>query len=244
METEVVTPQAILRPKRVQGGVCTTDLILSAHTGGNCQVFPKILALHVPKNSKIADVTFGTGVFWRMVPDGDYMVLPSDIQTGIDCRSLPYGDGEVDCVVLDPPYMEGSTRNSAYKSGQTAFRNYYGLKNIASKSDRYHGAILAFYLDACREAKRVLRPSGTLIVKCQDEVCANRQRLTHVELIQGLSEMGFFCKDLFVVVRTNRPTVSRLKKQVHARKNHSYFLVFENQTRRRNKPLDFSCAFA
>jgi hypothetical protein len=35
-----------------------------------------------------------------------------------------------------------------------------------------------------------------------------------------------YTKDLFVVVRRNRPGVSRLKKQAHARKNHSYFLVF------------------
>ena len=32
--------------------------------------------------------------------------------------------------------------------------------------------------------------------------------------------------DLFVVVRTNKPGVSRMLRQVHARKNHSYFLVF------------------
>ena len=38
--------------------------------------------------------------------------------------------------------------------------------------------------------------------------------------------MGFYTKDLFVVVRLNQPGVSRLKKQVHARKNHSYFIVF------------------
>ena len=33
----------------------------------------------------------------------------------------------------------------------------------------------------------------------------------------------------FVVVRTNKPSVSRLKKQQHARKNHSYFLVFQKK---------------
>lgn len=32
--------------------------------------------------------------------------------------------------------------------------------------------------------------------------------------------MGFRCKDLFVLVRTNAPGVSRIKQQVHARKNH------------------------
>ena len=76
------------------------------------------------------------------------------------------------------------------------------------------------------EARRVLKPNGVLIVKCQDEVSANRQRLTHVEIINRYEANGFYTKDLFVVVRRNRPAVSRLKKQAHARKNHSYFLVF------------------
>ena len=34
---------------------------------------------------------------------------------------------------------------------------------------------------------------------------------------------------LCVLVRQNRAGVSRLKKQEHARKNHSYFLVFQNR---------------
>ena len=72
----------------------------------------------------------------------------------------------------------------------------------------------------------MLRHGGTLIVKCQDEVSANRQHLTHVEIINEYATMGFHAKDLFVLVRTNRPGVSRMNKQVHARKNHSYFLVF------------------
>jgi hypothetical protein len=41
--------------------------------------------------------------------------------------------------------------------------------------------------------------------------------------------MGFYAKDLFVLVRPNRPVVARLIKQVHARKNHSYFLVFQKR---------------
>ena len=64
------------------------------------------------------------------------------------------------------------------------------------------------------------------VVKCQDEVSANRQNLTHVEIINSYSDTGFFCKDLFVVVRPNKHGMSRVLKQVHARKNHSYFLVF------------------
>ncbi len=65
-----------------------------------------------------------------------------------------------------------------------------------------------------------------MVVKCQDEVSANTQRLTHVELIEHYRMLGFYAKDLFVVVRPNRPAVSRINRQEHARKNHSYFLVF------------------
>jgi hypothetical protein len=34
---------------------------------------------------------------------------------------------------------------------------------------------------------------------------------------------------LFVVMRTNKPGMSRVIKQRHARKNHSYFLVFRKR---------------
>ena len=88
------------------------------------------------------------------------------------------------------------------------------------------------YREAGLEAYRVLKSNGVLIVKCQDEVSANRQWLTHVEIINDYEAMGFYTKDLFVVVRSNRPSITRLKKQVHARKNHSYFLIFVKTKRR------------
>ena len=216
---------------RIQGGNPTTDATLSAHVGGNAQIFPLVMALHVPEGSLVADVTHGKGVFWRGMDKAKYRVLATDIQDGVDCRKLPYDADSVDCVVLDPPYVEGATRNTAYSTGQGAFSDYYGLTQIKQGGDRYHGAILRLYLDACTEATRVLKPKGVLIVKCQDEVCANKQRFTHVEIINALTESGYYAKDLFVVVRTNRPMVSRMIKQVHARKNHSYFLVFVKRSR-------------
>jgi hypothetical protein len=96
--------------KRTRNGVTTTDLIFSAYVSKNAEVFPKVLALHVPKGSKVADVTFGEGIIWTKVPKDHYDLLPSDIKSGTDCRNLPYADGSIDCVVLDPPYMEGFYR--------------------------------------------------------------------------------------------------------------------------------------
>lgn len=211
---------AARRRRIVKNGRPSNDLVLSAGTGGNDSVFPGILRLYVRPGGTVADVTYGRGVFWKNVPRGLYDVRATDIATGTDCRSLPYGDGEIDCVVLDPPYMHspGGTAHSAHPAFERHYRNNGSGGQAGS---RYHQAVIDLYAEACR----VLRDGGVLIAKCQDEVCANRQRFTHVELMEAYGRMGLVAEDLFVVVRRNRPGVSRMVRQVHARKNHSYFLV-------------------
>ena len=236
-ETPEATPQTLfgdyepLKKKRVAGGITTSDLVLSAHMATNDKVFPEILKLHVPLGSTVADVTYGLGVFWKEVPKQNYKLLATDLKTGVDCRKLPYKDRSIDCLVLDPPYMEGLFRkNTGHLAGNgtyKAFRHAYSNGQTTDDGPKYHDAVLDLYFRAGKEASRVVKRNGIMIVKCMDEVSANKQRLTHVELINEYAKIGFFCKDLFVVVRQNKPAVSRMKKQVHARKNHSYFLVFQ-----------------
>lgn len=211
--------------RKVRFGAPTNDLVLSAYMESNSSVFPRILDLYVAPGSKVADVTFGKGAFWRNIPEHRYHLLATDALTGTDCRNLPYENGFVDCVVLDPPYMHspGGTAHRTHGAFEQHYRNNGSGMQTESK---YHEAVLELYVAAANEAHRVLRERGVLIVKCQDEVCSNRQRFTHVEIILSYQEMGFVAEDLFVVMRNNRPGVSRTKRQVHARKNHSYFLVF------------------
>jgi DNA modification methylase len=218
----------------VQGGEATTDVVLSALVGTNPGLFRQILELHVPRGARVADVTWGKGVFWQAVPSDAYELLASDLETGVDLRALPYPEASLDCVVLDPPYMEGLHRRTvdhlAGHGSHRAFREHYSNGRASARAGpKWHAAVLDLYVQGGREAHRVLRPDGILIVKCQDEVSANRQWLTHVEIINAYEQMGFYAKDLFVLVRPNRPVVARLIKQVHARKNHSYFLVFQKR---------------
>jgi DNA methylase len=224
------------KSKRTQRGISTSNLILTAYIDGNAEVFPKILELHVAKSSIVADVTWGNGVFWQKVPKENYELLATDISMGVDCRNLPYDNNFLDCVVLDPPYMEGFYRkspdNKAGSGTHSAFSKAYSNGDeINEDSDnegtkKWHAAVSDIYFKAGKEAFRVLKKNGVLIVKCQDEVSAGKQWLTHVEIINNYQELGFYTKDLFVVVRNNRPSVSRIITQKHARKNHSYFLVF------------------
>lgn len=249
---EPFSPVVAIAPKkkRVAGGIATTDLVFSSYAAGNAEVFPHILALHVPDGATIADVTFGKGVFWKNVSIEKYNLLASDVaakseglsvrnvkvRDGVDLRSLPYGDASLDCIVLDPPYMEGLFRDSeshlAGAGTHATFRDHYSNGQPTpweSGGPKWHDAVSDLYVRGGIEAYRTLRPDGILIVKCQDEVSANKQRLTHVEIITAYEALGFYTKDLFIVTRMNRSGVSRMKKQSHARKNHSYFLVFQKR---------------
>ncbi|WP_139323092.1 site-specific DNA-methyltransferase [Deinococcus marmoris] len=254
--------------KRTQGGGATSDVVVSASVGLNSELFKDILDLHVPRGSLVADVTYGKGVFWKLIEKDSYQLRFSDldaktdhdinhdvpVNTGVDARNLPFEAASLDCLVFDPPYQEGLLRKNTDHLGSSgthlAFRHHYSNGKaqpligasiatwqlranlerhpvILSDDSKWHDTVLALYVKGGLEGWRVLRQDGLFIVKCQDEVSANKQRLTHVEIITAYESMGFYCKDLFILVRNNKPGVSSLKDQRHARKNHSYFLVFK-----------------
>lgn len=209
-------------------------MILSASVADNAEVFAQILELHVPRPAVIADVTYGRGRFWAQVNLADYDLRATDLATGTDCTKLPYETASIDAVVLDPPYVAGFFRPRQMGEGYGDFTDRYSKGTTASVPKRYHEGVLDLFERAGNEAARVLRDDGVLIVKCQDEVHAGRQYLTHAEILR-MYEPAFFAKDLFVVVRVGGNFAARGRaksaKQVHARKNHSYFLVFTRRVR-------------
>lgn len=222
-----VAPGLRKKKRRSPSGTATNALIHSCHQGKNDLLFARILSLYVEKGSRIADVTSGKRVFWTHVAAQDYQLLMTDLRYpkyGTDCRALPYKDNSIECVVFDPPYMH--TAKTAHLGHQGFEENYRNNASRNGSEKKYHDAVLDLYFQAADEAYRVLREDGIYIVKCADEVCSNEQRLTHVEIITELARKGFIAEDLFVLMRINKPGVSRATKQVHARKNHSYFIVF------------------
>ena len=225
-----VAPHRIKR--KSPAGSATNNLVFTAHQGTNEAVFPNVISLYVAPGSTVADVTYGMGVFWKAIPKNRYRLLATDLKNGVDCRKLPYKEATIDCVVFDPPYMHtpGGTAHVNHQNYESYYRNN---ANGNGSGKKYHEAVLDLYFSAAHEAHRVLKNEGIYIVKCGDEVCANQQRLTHVELINELTKNGFIIEDLFVLLRNNRPGVSRVIRQVHARKNHSYFLVFRKSKKKR-----------
>jgi hypothetical protein len=196
--------------------------VVTAQRGTNSDIFPGILHLYVPEGSLIADVTYGKGIFWQQVDIARYRLMATDIETGVDLRALPYKNSTLDALILDPPYAHASKSPMKESISKT-----YGLKTLtggrAQVRDLYTRGIL--------EAKRTLRDQGILIVKCQDEVHGRKQHWNHIELIAFTEANGLQCEDLFVLVQTMTPTI-RHSTQHHARKNHSYFLIFKKRRRK------------
>lgn len=244
------------KTKRINNGEATNALIFSSYQTSNDEVFPSILELYVPEESRIADVTYGKGIFWKRVDTEKYDLFASDLKTiglpsnckgGVDSRKLPYKNRFFNAIVFDPPYMH--TPGGTAHNGHQNFEEYYAnnaeqndqvIKEIwedyDGKPPKYHEAVLDLYFRTGKEAWRVLKDDGIFIVKCQDEVCANQQRLTHIEITSEFEKYGFVTEDLFVIMRTNRPGISRLKgKQKHARKNHSYFMVYRKVETKKNR---------
>lgn len=217
-----------------------TSLIYSASTGKNAPVFTDILRLYVPRGADGCDVTYGKGSFWNDQSRSHIGTLhATDLQNGVCLSALPYGDASMGFHVLDPPYMCGFFRPLASQKAQVNHSDFsirYGNHDGTGYKGRYyHAAVESIYRDGIQEGWRVLAPGGIQITKVQDEVSSHNQYLTHCFVVNEAVRLGFEVLDLFVVVRNDKPHGRRIQKQEHARKNHSYFLVFRKPTFRTQK---------
>lgn len=188
-----------------------SDFVFSAVTGNNSDLLPSIFKIYVKPGNVIADVTYGKGIMWQQIDETPYKVLKSDILTGVDFRSLPYEDRSIDCLILDPPYMNGG------HTVKDSINKFYKNKIVG------HEAVVRLYTAGILEASRVIKKNGYIIVKAQDE-SNNRQNFTHIELITILEILGWRAVDLFIMVQTGFPPM-RHNYQKTARKNHSYAIV-------------------
>lgn len=193
--------------------------------GNNADLIAAVAKLYVPDGAVVADVTWGFGVFWRRFVGrrrrftliGSDIRQPSEVGPGVslcaDFRRLPYADESIDVVVLDPPYVH---------CGHYINNHRYGA---ALTDHMRHPEIMELYRAGMVEARRVLRPGGTLWVKCKDEN-DGKQNWSHITIFNIGGELGFERKDRFILVPGFVPT-RRHQRQKHALKTHSELWVFK-----------------
>lgn len=164
------------------------------------------------------DVTYSKGVMWRNLPQPieKYDIAPQSedvIQASAD--KLPLSDNSRGSIMFDPPFMFSQSPNNPGRI-KTRFTAFNSLDQMLTL---YENAMLEFY--------RVLWPGGIFVFKCQDGVSSGKNHFIHFEVEKYAREIGYNQLDLFILGSKRVMISSTWKTQQHARKSHSFFLVFE-----------------
>jgi len=197
--------------------------VYTAYVGRNALLIEKVSQLHFKKGDKIADITYGKGVFWKNVDLNQYDFFPSDIitcpDTLYDFKNLPYQNDSFDVIVFDPPY--------AHNPGRMIVDANY--QNAATTKGFYHKDIMNLYKEGMTEAYRCLKPGGILLVKCQDEVESSKQKRSHIEIFHiAIDELSMIDKAMYSLVSQQKPVIQH-KNQKHPRQNSSFLWVFQKK---------------
>lgn len=189
------------------------------------EIIKNILKLHVPDRKIDCDSTYSTGAFYNGTgidePRLKFDIKPqADGVIKADARNLPIGNNSLSCMILDPPFL--ATKG---KSLQTGIGNRINRRFSVFPDEK---TLHRCYVALLREAYRVLVENGILIFKCQDKVSSGIQYMTHVFVMNEAVNIGFYPKDLFILLAKTRLVADwQVKNQQHARKFNSYFWVFQ-----------------
>lgn len=185
-----------------------------------------IIELHLDGKPIQCDPTYGNGNFYKPndIEEPEYFsdISPQtevnkfgrelEICPQLDASALPNLDARLRSIMFDPPFLQTTGKGSIIKD---RFGSYPTMQKLWE-----------FYAKALWEFYRVLQPNGVLIVKMQNTVMSGKQWWS-VNYVKNLaSEYGFNLIDEFVLLAKHRIPQHNLKKQRHARKYHSFFLVF------------------
>ena len=178
-----------------------------------------IMKLYCPNGIEL-DATYSIGQFYVGVPQPKfkYDIEPQTEKViKADCQQLPNPNDSINSIMFDPPFVAGIGKDGKPGIIRTRFGSY---KTVEDLWQMYHGALKEFY--------RILKVEGVLVVKCQDTISSGKQYLSHVEIINYAINIGFYPIDMFILLADNR-ILDGHGEQQHARKYHSYFLVFKKK---------------
>ncbi|MEA3385991.1 MAG: DNA methyltransferase [Thermodesulfobacteriota bacterium] len=180
-----------------------------------------IISLHCPGGIE-ADITYSKGNFYKkgIWPPKYKMDIQPQIPGVIsaDSRNIPLLSNSINTLMYDPPFVGGSRKKGKPGIIKTRFGYFKSIPEL-----------WAYYKETLVECYRVLRKGGTLIFKCQDTVESGKQYFTHNQIMNDAVKIGFYPKDLFILLAKSRLISNNMRNQQHARKYHCYFWVFKKE---------------
>lgn len=186
------------------------------------EIIKNIIKMHCPSGIEL-DPTYSKGIFYKNMPENEplekFDLYPqTDDTLEANANNLPHLDNQVSSIMFDPPFIVGHTKE---KPTGIIGERFHGFRYIKDLWQWYDECIIEF--------NRVLQVGGVLIFKCQDTVSSGKNWFSHCHIIEFAEKNGFYTKDLFILLAKNRIVGHNHANQKHARKFHSYFIVFEKK---------------
>lgn len=190
----------------------------------NYEVIKNIMSLYMIDRFDL-DCTYSRGLFWKDLPEPriktDLAPVTEDtIQA--DSEHLPFEDNSMESIMYDPPFVI---------SGKMYKENKEGSSVIAKRFEGYttYEKLTTNYYNTLQELYRICKKNGLVVMKTQDTTSGGKNHFTHVMIMNMAMKIGFYPRDLFILVAKMRINSfgGKWNKQEHARKYHSYFIVLE-----------------
>lgn len=171
----------------------------------------------------VLDMTYGKGRFWtQYIPQhltGNDLYTDSDYD--FDFTELPHDwTNKWSAVVFDAPYKLNGT------GGSVTSDEGYGVNDNATVSER-----MDLIFAGCREAMRVCRSRGFILVKCQDQVVSGQKYWQTLAIRDEMVRVARASKWQIRLVDMLHVRAYREqppgKRQVHSRGDYSTLLVFQ-----------------
>ncbi len=201
-------------------------MIIKSISYDQSEIIRNILRLHTKDQRIDCDPTYSKGNFYNNTgiepPRYRFDIDPQrdDVQYG-DSRNLPLESNSLNCIMFDPPFLATTGKSLSINDNNNIMNKRFGVYPNEQELHR-------FYIDSLKEQHRILKTGGILIFKCQDKVSSGKQYMTHAFIMQWAIEIGFYPKDLFILLSKNRLIANwQANAQKHARKFHCYFWVFQ-----------------
>lgn len=199
-------------------GVSKENVIRSIGDNQN-KILKDIIRLYIPKGMYDCDLTYSQGLFYRAITPPkhkfDKFPLSDDVRPLTEAYAA--ADESYNSIVLDLPFIiKANEKDAATSKVVDRFQCFYSVNEMIDTNK-----------EMLRLAFRLLKRNGILVQKVQNTNHAGKQIWVSYTCQQYAQELGFEMVDEFVLEGRSRLLYYQDGVQKHARKYHSYFLVFK-----------------
>lgn len=192
-----------------------TNIIKSTSTNQD-EILANILKLYVGNETFDCDLTYSIGVFYRNIPAPQLKYDKYPQIVGVKQLDDAYNieDCSLNSVIYDLPFIT----KQGVEVEKSAIANRFNCFHSASEMLQTNDVMLTL-------SHKILKKKGILVIKTMDTCYAGKQIWVSDYVIQKATSMGFELLDKFILL-SNKRHLRFTGEQRHARKYHSYFLVF------------------